>query len=97
MCSEKDLTSIAKELIGWEQVCMYLDITEAEAAIIRANHLCDYEIQKVQILKKWKAKKGFKGTFIALSKVFSERGDQRMVEVIRTVATKAYNGLHVTS
>ena len=93
MCSEKDLASIAKDLIGWEQVCMYLDVTEPEAATIRANHLGDYETQKIQILKKWKAKKGFKGTFIALSEVFSEYGDQRMVDVIRTVATKAYNGL----
>ena len=93
MCSEKDLASIAKELIGWEQVCMYLDVTEPEAAIITANHPYDYETQKIQILKKWKTKKGFKGTFNVLSKVFLGRGDQRMVDVIRTVATKAYNGL----
>ena len=92
-CSEKDLASIAKELIGWEQVYMYLDVTEAEAATIRANHSGDYETQKIQILKKWKTKKGFNGTFIALSEVFSKRGDQRMVEIIRIVATKAYNGL----
>ena len=97
MCSEKDLVSIAKELIGWEQVYKYLDVTEREALIIRFNHRYDYETQKIQILKEWKAKKGFKGTFIALSKVFSERGVQKMVEVIRTVATKAYNGLHVAS
>ena len=93
MCSEKDLASIGTELIGWEQVCMYLGVTEPEAATIRASHPYDYETQKIQILKKWKAKKGFKGTFTALSEVFSERGDQRMVDVITTVATKAYNGL----
>ena len=93
MCSEEDLASIAKDLIVWEQVCMYLDVTEPEAATIRANHPYDYETQKIQSLKKWKAKKGFKGTFNALSKVFSERGDQRMVDVIRAVAIKAYNGL----
>ena len=93
MCSEKDLASIAKQLIGWEQVCMYLDVTEPEAVTIRANHPGDYETQKIQILKSWKTKKGFNGTFKALSKVFSDRGDQRMVDVIRTVATEAYNGL----
>ena len=97
MCSEKDLVSIAKDLIAWEQVHMLLDITETEAATIRANHPYDYETQKIQILKKWKTKKGFKGTFIALSEVFLGRGDQRMVDVIRTVATKAYNGLHIAS
>ena len=93
MCSEKDLASIAKDLIGWEQVCMYLDVSEPEAATIRANHPYDYETQKIQSLKKWKTKKGFQGTFNALSEVFSGLGDQRMVGVIRTVATKAYNGL----
>ena len=93
MCSEKDLASIAKELIGWEQVYMYLGVTEPEAATIKANHPYDYETQKIQILKKWKTKQGFKGTFNALSEVFSERDDQRMVGVIRTVANKAYNGL----
>ena len=93
MCSEKDLASIAKELMGWEQVCMELDVTETEAAAIRANHLGDYEAQKIQILKKWKTKKGFRGTFIALNEVFLGHADWRMVNVIRTVATKAYNGL----
>ena len=93
MCSEKDLVSIAKELIGWEQVCMYLDVTETEAATIRADHPGDYEAQKIQVLKKWKKRKGFRGTFSALSEVFSGCGDQRMVDVIRTVATKSYNGL----
>ena len=97
MCSEKDLSSVAKDLVGWEQVCMYLDVSEPEAATIRANHPYDYETQKIQILKKWKAKKGFKGTFNALNEVFSRGSDQRILEVIRTVATKAYNGLHVAS
>ena len=92
-CSEKDLASIAKELIVWEQVSMYLDVTEPETATIKANHPSDYETQKIQVLKKWKEKKGFTGTFKALTKVFSERSDKRMVDVIRTVATKAYNGL----
>ena len=72
---------------------MYLDVTEPEAETIRANHPNDYETQKIQMLKKWKTRKGFKGTFIALSEVFSRRDDQRMVDVIRTVANKAYNGL----
>ena len=72
---------------------MYLDVTEPEAATIRANHPGDYETQKIQILKSWKTKKGLKGTFSALSEVFSDRGDQRMVDVIRTVAAKAYSGL----
>ena len=95
MCSEKDLASIAKELIGWEQVCMFLDVTEAEAATIKANHPGDYETQKIQILKKWKAKKGeFQGTFKALSEVFVKREDQRMVDVIKRVAAEAYKGLN---
>ena len=72
---------------------MYLDVTEPEAATIRANHPGDYETQKIQILKKWKIKKGFNGTFKALNEVFSRLHDQRMVDVIRTVATEAYNGL----
>ena len=72
---------------------MFLDVTEPEAATIKANHPGDYETQKIEVLKKWKTKKGFNGTFKALSEVFSERSDQRMVDVIRTVATKAYNGL----
>ena len=72
---------------------MYLDVTEPEAATIRANHPGDYETQKIKVLKKWKEKKGFTGTFKALSGVFSRRNDQRMVGVIMTVATGAYNGL----
>ena len=95
MCSEKDLASIAKELTVWEQVYMFLDVTEAEATTITANHPRDYETQKIQILKKWKTKKGeFQGTFKVLSEVFVKRGDQRMVGVIKTVATEAYKGLN---
>ena len=93
MCSEKDLASIAKELIQWEHVYTYLDVTEAEAAVIKANHPGDYETQKIQILKKWKTKKGdFQGTFKVLSEVFVKRADQRMVGVIKTVAAEAYKG-----
>ena len=97
MCSEKDLASIAKELIGWEQVYMYLDVTEAEAATITANHPRDYETQKIQILKKWKTKKGeFQGTFKVLSEVFVKRGDQRMVGIIKAVAAEAYKGINLS-
>ena len=93
MCSEKDLASIAQHLIGWEQVRVFLDVTEAEAATIKANHPGDYETQKLQILKKWKTKKGdFRGTFRALSEVFAKREDQEMVDVIKRVASEAYKG-----
>ena len=92
MCLEKHLESIAEQLIGWEQVYMYLDVTEPEAATIRTNYPNDYETQKIQILKSWKTKKGFMGTFKALIEVFSGRSDQRMIDVVRTVATKAYDG-----
>ena len=70
----------------------HLDVAESEAQTIRANHPYDYETQKAQILKKWKMKKGeFQGTFKALSDVFRQN-DQRMVGVIRNVATEAYKG-----
>lgn len=101
MCSDKDLASIAQELISWEQVYLYLDVTEPEATAIRADHPHDYNTQKIKILQKWKTKKGqFQGTFKVLSEVFVEQNYQQMVEVITTVAAKAYKGLnfsHVAS
>ena len=93
MCSEKDLADIAKQLIGWEPVYMYLDVTEPETATIKANHPGNYETQKIQILKTWKQKKGeFQGNFKALSEVFVRLRDQRMVDVIKRVAEEAYKG-----
>lgn len=97
MCSEKDLASIAKELIGWEQVYMYLDVTEPEAATIQANYPRDYETQKIEVLKAWKKKNGeFQGTFKALSEVFLRIKDRRMVDIIKMAADEAYKGLALT-
>ena len=93
MCSDKDLANIAQYLVSWEQEYIFLDVTEPEAAAIRANHPGDYETQKIQILKKWKKKKGeFRGTFKALSEVFAERGNHDMVGVIKREASKVYKG-----
>ena len=48
MCSDKDLANIAQHLVSWEQEYIFLDVTEPEAAAIRANHPGDYETQKIQ-------------------------------------------------
>ena len=75
---------------------MYLDVTEPEKTAVTANHPRDYETQKIEILKIWKRKKGeFRGTFKALSEVFSRLDDQRMVDVIKRVAHEAYRGMQL--
>lgn len=97
VCSQKDLASIAGQLIRWDQVYMYLGVTQAQAQAVRRNHSEDYEAQKIEIFNIWKRGKGkFQGTFRELSDVFLELGDQQMVDNIKKVADTAYKGLQST-
>jgi len=93
-CSETNLAHIAKQLNRWEPVYMHLGVTGPEAEAIKKNHPHDYEHQKFQVLYQWKVNKGqFQGTFKAIVDVFTELGDQQMVDTIRTVAAEANKGI----
>ena len=72
---------------------MHLDVTQAETEAIKKNHPGDYEHQKLQVLYKWREKKGlFRGTFQALSDVFAQENDGRMADIVRSMAAEITTG-----
>jgi len=72
---------------------MHLDVTKVETETIKKNHPGDYEYQKLQVLYKWREKKGlFKGTFQALSDIFAQENDDRMVDIVRNMAAEIVTG-----
>ena len=93
MCTEKDLAHIAKYVERWESVSMHLDVTGPEGIAIVQNHPCDYERQKLEVLRVWKRKRGLQATFEVLANVFSkELNDQTMADTINSLATEASKG-----
>ena len=72
---------------------MHLNVTGPETVVIQQNHPCNYEQQKLEVLRVWKRKRGLQATFKVLADVFSkELNDQTMVDTIITLATKASKG-----
>ena len=65
-------------------------MTESVATTIKKNYN-DFAVQKVEILKAWKKKKGIWATYKVLSDVFlSDMNDQGMADTIKKLADKAY-------
>lgn len=72
---------------------MYLNITRPETSVIKENYRGNYEQQKFEVLNLWKHKKGSQATFKVLADVFSEElNDQTMVDIIKSLATAAFEG-----
>ena len=96
VCTEKDLTRIAKQVDRWESFYVYLNVTGPETNVIKENYRGNYEQQKVEVLKLWKHKKGPQATFKVLVDVFSkELNNQDMVATIKTFATVAFEGNYI--
>jgi len=65
-------------------------VAESDATTIKRN-FSDFAVQKVEILKAWKRKKGIWATYKALSDVFlSDMNDKDMADTIKRLADRAY-------
>ncbi len=60
-CSNDDLNVISQSLTRWAAVSPGLRLTEADEEVIRGER--DLERQRIDVLRKWKAKQGEGATY----------------------------------
>ena len=70
VCSEEHLARIAASIVDWRAVSPFLGLTEAEEVTILGTSPHSVLAQKISMLRRWKQKRGAKGTYKRLSKEF---------------------------
>ncbi len=60
-CSNDDLNVISQSLTRWAAVSPWLGLTEADEEVVRVER--DLERQRINVLRKWKAKQGEGATY----------------------------------
>lgn len=72
--SEEHLRAISRIIADHEIVGYELGVTLAEMATISSNHVNNQELQKVEVLRKWKQKCIWNATYRKLIEVFLKCG-----------------------
>ena len=81
-CTDQELVSIAKLIVKWEVIAPFLGISEPEQAEIRRDWPGDYAMQKQDMLRKWKTKRGREATPRELIRVLTETNHVHIAEQI---------------
>ena len=67
--SDYHLAKIANNLVDWELLAPYLELTESEQKEIVEDYRGRYRLQKLQALREWKRKSGDKATYRNLGSI----------------------------
>lgn len=90
LVSDQDIAKIASCLIKWEKLSPILGLTFQQETMIRETYR-DYDIQKQQILHKWKQIKGNKATYNALITAASRVSDMELADNIKAMVQNDWN------
>ena len=83
------IQELASELKNWEELVLYLDLTEAEEEEIRMNYQGRYGLQKREALRKWQQKLGKHGaTYRALIVALCCAQQNEMAERVKHLLSK---------
>ena len=80
--TDVDIATLSKEINTWETFRPYLGISKPEETAIKRNYKDDYELQKREMLQRWKQKNGSKATPRALLKACGEAEDITLKDAI---------------
>ena len=87
-CSEGHLAVIADCIADWRAVSPFLGLTEAEESeILESIH--SVPTRKMAMLRKWKQKRGVKGTYKGLCRVFEDCGRADLVDKIKELVAES--------
>ena len=90
-CSDIHLANVAGEMRRWEGYAPYFGITEAEEEEIASDYKHRYELQKREALRIWKRKCGSKATYRELIRIFQERANREMAEMVRKLCQMPFS------
>lgn len=81
-CSDIHLAGVAGEMRKWEGYAPFFGISEVEEEEIACNYEHRYELQKREALRTWKRKCGKKATYRELIRIFLERDNRKLAEMV---------------
>lgn len=81
-CSDIHLAGVAGEMRRWEGYAPFFGISEVEEEEITRNYEHRYELQKRESLRTWKRKYGEKATYRELIRIFLERDNRKLAEMV---------------
>ena len=82
--SDYHIAEIANDLVEWEHLGPFLDLTESERKEILEDFQGRYNLQKRQALRVWRWKNGDKATYRALISICCSQG---LVQLAETIAS----------
>ena len=72
--SDYHILEIADDLVDWELMAPYLELSEADQKVIAENFRGRYELQKLEALRMWRRKCGDKATYRNLGSICRSQG-----------------------
>ena len=82
------IQELSSELKSWEELVLYLGLTEAEEEEIRMDYQGRYGLQKREALRKWKQKLGKHATYGALIVALCCAQQNEMAEKVKQLLSK---------
>ena len=82
--SDYHIAEVANDLVEWEDLGPFLDLTESEQKEIVKDFKNRYNLQKRQVLHMWKQKNGEKATYRALISICCSR---ELIKLAETIAS----------
>ena len=76
------LVEIANDLVEWNMIAPFLDLTESEQEEIREDYPNQYNLQKREALRKWRAKNRDKATYKVLIEIFCSQNRVKLAEIV---------------
>ena len=81
-CGGIYLAQIANNIVNWEYLAPYFELTEAETVEIRNNHPRQYMLQKRAMLWKWVERNGNKATYRAMKNKFESANNNLLADKV---------------
>ena len=83
LCSEEHLAKISLWITEWREISPFLGLTQAEHQEILGSAPHSVRLQKTEMLRLWKEKRGTKATYKRLCRAFNECDMSDLVEQVQ--------------
>ena len=88
-CKGYHLAKIALHMTKWQSISPYLKLGEIDEEQIIAKFPNDLKAQKIAMLRRWKAKRGERATYMKLARVLLELGQVSLVEEVCKILSES--------
>ena len=80
--SDRHIAEMADEILEWENLAPFLDLTEPEIVEIQKNDKDSYKLQRINCLRKWKRHYGDRASYNCLLKAARDSQQEHLIKYI---------------